>query len=246
MIKFYCDDIHTKIKDIATNSIDLIYTSPPFGITSNSWDKPLDWKLLFKEMWRVLKPTGIIILYASCPFSYELIKFEKPKYNYSWIKNNSTGFFQAKYQPLRRVEDIFVYYKKRGTYNPQMEGDFFTPTEYKKQNNYYGERNNIDKSHFSKTEGHIGKYPSTFRNWNVRNKKDNGGKKSGVTRTDEQIDYFIKTYSNEGDTILDLTCCNNMVGDRCFKLKRNYIGIDIEFREGSIEEYNKIYSSPLL
>jgi len=234
MITYYRADIHSKIKDIKDNTIDLIYTSPPYAITKNKWDKPLDWDMLFKEMWRVLKPTGIIVLYASCPFTYELLKYEKPKYHYSWIKNNSTGFFKAKQQPLRRVEEIFVYYKKQGTYNPQMEGDDFKPYEYTSNTttDYYGytSQNTTNKViyDYEKTKGHNGKYPTTFKDWKIR--KTNP--RSGITRCDEQIDYFIKTYSNEGDTILDMTCCNGMVGDRCEILNRNYIGIDIEFREG--------------
>ena len=234
MITYYRADIHSKIKDIKDNTIDLIYTSPPYAITKNKWDKPLDWDMLFKEMWRVLKPTGIIVLYASCPFTYELLQYEKPKYHYSWIKNNSTGFFNAKLQPLRRVEEIFVYYNKQGTYNPQMEGDDFKPYEYKTNTttDYYGytSQNTTNKViyDYEKTKGHNGKYPTTFKDWKIR--KINP--RSGITRCDEQIDYFIKTYSNEGDTILDMTCCNGMVGDRCEILNRNYIGIDIEFREG--------------
>jgi site-specific DNA-methyltransferase (adenine-specific) len=129
---YYCADIHNKIKDIEDNSIDFIYTSPPYGTTSNKWDKGLDWEYLFPELWRVLKPNGIIVLYASCPFTYELLQYERPRYHYSWIKNNSTGFFKAKLQPLRKVEEIFVYYKKAGTYNPQMEGDDFRYKEYKR------------------------------------------------------------------------------------------------------------------
>jgi len=229
-IKYFCADIHQKIKDIDTDSIDFIYTSPPYGTTEQKWDNPLNWEYMFQEMWRVLKPNGIIVLYASCPFTYELLQYEKPKYHYSWIKNNSTGFYKAKQQPLRKVEEIFVYYKKLGTYNPQMDGDDFRYKYMVKSNKgcYYGERNNIEKSYIDKSQGHIGKYPTTYKNWNIRKSKP----KSGITRCDEQIDYFIKTYSNEGDTILDLTCCNGMVGDRCEKLNRKYIGIDIEFREG--------------
>jgi site-specific DNA-methyltransferase (adenine-specific) len=241
MIQFYCADIHEKIKDISDNSIDFIYTSPPYGITTNKWDKPLDWELLFNEMWRVLKPTGIIVLYASCPFTYKLLTYEKPKYHYSWKKNNSTGFFKAKQQPLRVMEEIFVYYKKQGTYNPKMEGNTKYPYIYKprKSSDYYGKgsQNETDKNILDYDKSHIGKYPTTYKEWSIRRSKP----KSGISRCDEQIDYFINTYSNEGDTILDLTCCNNMVGDRCYKLKRNYIGVDIEYREGSYEEYNEMY-----
>jgi len=231
-ITYYCADIHKKIIDIEDNSIDFIYTSPPYGTTTNTWDKSLNWEYMFQEMWRVLKSNGIIVLYASCPFTYELLLYEKPKYHYSWVKNNSTGFFKAKLQPLRVIEEIFVYYKKPGTYNPQMEGDIYVPYRIKTNasTDYFGKtsQNTTNRDIIVSGKGHVGKYPTTYKNWNIRKSKP----KSGITRCDEQIDYFIKTYSNEGDTILDLTCCNGMVGDRCEKLNRNYIGIDIEFREG--------------
>jgi DNA modification methylase len=217
-------DIHDVIKTLDDNSVDFIYTDPPFSTTEAKWDQPLRWEELFPEMWRVLKPTGIICLYSALPFTYELYKYEKPKYHYSWKKNNSTGFFQAKYQPLRCMEEINIYYKKRGTYNPQMEGTTFYPKRYNKQQDeqqHYGRRTNITESYTSKTEGHIGKYPQLCKEWKVR--KDS----SGITRTDDQIDYFIKTYSNEDDTILDMTCHNGYVGERCELLKRHYIGIDL-------------------
>ena len=80
----------------------------------------------------------------------------------------------------------------------------------------------IDKDNeYIENEGHTGKYPTTFKEWNIR--KDD----SGITSTDEQIDYFIKTYTNEEDTILDMTCHNNYVGNRCEHLNRNYIGVDL-------------------
>ena len=227
MKQYIQGDIHEVIKTLDDNSIDFIYTDPPFSTTKASWDKPLQWNQLFPEMWRVLKPDGIICLYSSIPFTYELLKYETPKYHYSWRKNNSTGFFQAKYQPLRQMEEIFIYYKKKSTYNPQMEGNKFVKKRNVKvggQQGYYG-KELIDKpNEYIKEEGHTGKYPTTFKDWNVR--KD----KSGITRTDEQIDYFIKTYSNEEDTILDMTCHNNYVGDRCEALQRNYIGVDLDLQ----------------
>lgn len=224
MKQYIQGDIHEVIKTLEDNSIDFIYTDPPFSTTKASWDKPLQWNQLFPEMWRVLKPDGIIALYSSIPFTYELLQYEKPKYHYSWRKNNSTGFFQAKYQPLRQMEEIFIYYKKSGTYNPQMEGD----KVYKKRNvkvggqqGYYGKELIDKQNEYIKDEGHTGKYPTTFKEWKIR--KDN----TGITRDDEQIDYFIKTYTNENETILDMTCHNNYVGDRCEKLNRNYIGVDL-------------------
>jgi site-specific DNA-methyltransferase (adenine-specific) len=215
------NDVHNKIKDIPTDSIHLIYTSPPYGITRASWDKPLRWAELFPEMWRVLKPNGIIILHASMPFTYELLKYETPKYHYIWIKHISTGFLTAKYQPLRNTEEVFIYYKKRGTYNPQMEGDIIIkPRKHQIKNGegYY----NIAKDKVCEEAGHIGRFPKTALEYKTRYKS--GG---GITRSDELIEYFIKTYSNETDMVLDLTCCNKIVGDVVIKLNRNYIGIDI-------------------
>jgi len=226
MINYIQEDIHEIIKTIDDNTIDFIYTDPPFNTTKASWDQGLNWKELFPEMWRVLKPDGILCLYSAIPFTYELLKYETPKYHYSWCKNNKTGFFQAKYQPLRQMEEINIYYKKKGTYNPQMEGDKYVAKRNVKvggRNGYYGDSlKDKDNEYISADgDGHNGLYPTTFKNWNIR--KD----KSGITRTDDQIDYFIKTYSNKDDTILDMTCHNKYVGNRCEKLERNYIGIDI-------------------
>ena len=223
-INYIENDIHDEILKIPDDTFNLIYTSPPYAITEAKWDKPLKWDILFPEMWRVLKPDGIIILHASMPFTYELLKYQTPKYHYCWKKNNSTNFFKAKLQPLRDIEEVFVYYKKAGTYNPQMRGDEYHKKRLVKhggQQKYFGTRKNI--AHTQDGEGgHKGRFPTTFLDYKIR--KDN----TGITRSDDMIDYFIKTYSNEGDNVLDMTCHNNYVGDRCNILKRNYLGIDIK------------------
>jgi site-specific DNA-methyltransferase (adenine-specific) len=230
-INYIENDIHNQIFYLEDNKYDLIYTSPPYNITEAEWDKPLKWNMLFPEMWRVLKPNGIIILHASMPFTYELLKYETPKYHYTWLKNRKTNFFKCKLQPLRNTEEVFVYYKKPGTYNPQMIGNKIHKKIYRKQgdkNKYYGHRNNISKTYTSNEETHTGKYPSTLLEYPTR--VDD----TGISRPDEMIDYFIKTYSNEGDNVLDLTCHNNYVGDRCKILNRNYLGIDIKLELNNI------------
>ena len=224
MNKYIEGDIHEVIKTIPDKSIDLIYSSPPYGITNAEWDKPLLWEQLFKDLWRVIKDDGIIVLHASMPFTYELLKYETPKYHYCWKKNISTNFFKAKLQPLRDIEEIFVYYKKSGTYNPQMNGDKFYKKRLNKmgaKNSYYDIRNNITHSQDGEG-GHKGKYPTTFLEYKVR--RDD----TGITRPDELMDFIIKTYSNKGDNVLDITCHNNYLGDRCLALERNFIGVDIK------------------
>ncbi len=218
-------DIHDVIKTIPDNTIDFIYTDPPFNITGASWDKPLRWKELFPEMWRVLKPDGVIALYSSLPFTYHLLRESPllPKYHFTWIKNNSTGFFQVKYQPLRQTEEIFIYYKNKGKYNPQMIGDKFYPKRLVKVGGGQGYYNALKRTEnqYDKSNGHIGNYPTNVINYPIR--KD----ETGITRTDEHIDFFIKTFTNEDDTVLDMTCHNDYVAKRCLELSRNFIGVDI-------------------
>jgi site-specific DNA-methyltransferase (adenine-specific) len=225
MIGYINGDCHDVIKTIPDNSQDFIYTDPPFGTTGAKWDSPLRWGEIFPEMWRVLKPNGIIAIYASMPFTYELLKYETPRYHYTWHKSNcKTNFLKAKLQPLRNTEEIFIYYKKPGTYNPQMEGNDKRIQVNKKHtagHTYYGIRNNAKAGTVNPNECHYGSYPSTHRSWGIL--RDG----SGITRTNEQIDFFIKTYTNENDKVLDLTCHSYHVGNRCRLLNRDYTGIDI-------------------
>jgi DNA modification methylase len=222
MACFVKGDIHTVIKDIESGSVDLIYTNPPFGTTCAIWDKPLNWHQLFPEMWRVLKPNGSIVLHASMPFSYDLIRVEKPKYHYSWIKDNATCFMLAKRQPLRKHEEVLVWYKRQPVYNPQMVGDEWHPEGRRKGGQYYGSRlkGKDEAGEDWKQRGHKGRYPTTILDYKRAIKGDS-------TRPEELVDYFIKTYSNEGEKVLDLTCYNGLTGKRCVALGRRYLGVDL-------------------
>ena len=215
-IKFIEEDIHTSIKNIEDNTFNLIYTSPPYGITEAEWDKPLNW---------------VELLYSSMPFTYELLKYETPKYHYIWKKNKATNFLKAKLQPLRICEEILIYYKIPGTYNPQMIGDTFHKKGYASSSiikaglshqGYYNTKEHRPKKELKDTDGHIGRYPNTFLEYPIRKEK------TGINRPDAMIDFFIKTYSNEGDYILDMTCHNDFTSKRCNELKRNFLGIDIK------------------
>jgi len=214
---FINGDIHKVIKELEDNSIDFIYTNPPYGTTEKEWDKPLDWINLWPDMWRVLKPNGVIALHASIPFTYTLLETQRPKYHYIWKKNNSTGFFRAKLAPLRTTEEIFIYYQKaKHTYNPQMIGNQIIKKRKKfTKSGYYGSRIGTFKDDIQ-----IGKYPTNLLDFKIEIR---GGK----TIPKKMVEFFIKTYSNENDTILDMTCCNKFVGNIATELKRQYIGVDI-------------------
>lgn len=212
-------DIHDEIKKLKENSIDLIYTNPPYATTKKSWDKPIRWEDLWIEMERVLKPNGVCLLHCSIPFTYDLIRIKKPNYHYTWVKTNPTNFLMAKKQPLRQVEEILVYYRGKHTYNPQMIGNDDMSKDRNnsyKGDNYYGEQK-PNKSN------HKGRYPTSFLGKFKRILQ----KKSPKSIHDDIMIKMVKTYSNENDTILDMTCCDKHLGDLVLKLNRKYIGVDI-------------------
>tara|TARA_R100000654_G_scaffold28643_1_gene53268 strand:- start:538 stop:1248 length:711 start_codon:yes stop_codon:yes gene_type:complete len=232
-MNFIQGDIHDVIKTIETDTIDCIYTNPPFGITGASWDKGLRWDELWDEIWRILKPNGSVILHCSMPFTFDLVASQRKyfKYHYIWKKNIATNFFLAKHQPLRIHEEVCVFYKKQPTYNPQMKGDKFHKKRnviYGGQNKYYGDCK-VEDGWGEETDegGHKGRYPNTMLEYDIRKAKIKD-KKSASTRPDEMVDFFIKTYTNEGDTIFDLTCYDGLTGKRCEILNRKYIGVDIK------------------
>ena len=174
--------------------------------------------MLFPEMDRILKPNGVIALHCAIPFTYDLIRIRKPNYHYIWEKNNPTGFFQAKKQPLRCIEEILIYYKGQHTYNPQMIGTQIINRKVKNPytDGYYG-----NQTPFVTTQ--IGRYPR-----NNLGKFTRLSQKNSPKSIDDNITKkMILTYSNEGDTILDMTCCNKNNGNIAIQLKRSYIGIDI-------------------
>lgn len=216
---YHIADIHDYIKRMEDNSVDLIYTNPPFATTGKKWDTPLRWEELWVEMDRVLKPDGVVLLHCAIPFTYDLIRIRKPNYHYTWVKNNPTNFFQAKKQPLRQVEEILVYYKKKHTYNPQMIGDEVVHHERKNKyegDNYYGNQK-------PNVSNHKGRYPTTFLGMFKRIVQ----KKSPKSISDDITKRMILTYSNEGDNILDMTCCDKNNGEISKSLNRHYIGVDI-------------------
>jgi len=220
-------DIHKIIKELPDNTYNLLYTNPPFNsLTGAKWDKVLHWDELWDDIWRIMKPNGIVILHSSQRFTIELCAsdIKNFKYKYIWRKERATNFLLCKFQPLRVCEDICVFYKKAGTYNPQMKGD----EEYKYNKTIYGTKQGYyinEKNHsLEEKKGHKGRFPIDLLIYK-RTIKGAG------TRSDELIDFILKTYSNEGDEVLDITCYDYRTGLRCFELNRHYTGVDMNIVE---------------
>ena len=226
-ITLYNDDCLNCISSLSDNSVDLLYFNPPFGITDCEYDKPLDWDNLWIQIWRVLKKKGIVAIHASIPFTYKLAltQYKYLKYNWYWDKMCvPTGHLNSKKQPLRIIEEILIFYKHFGTYNPQM-----TPREIpltiKEHNNgsHYnnGKNGKVNKIKKVETTTYKEKYPTHLIKMKRREHKFS-------TRPIAMCEFFIKTYSNENETILDLTCSDGQTAIACKKLNRKYIGCDID------------------
>ena len=217
MSVFYKGDVFDILtKQIASKSINLIYIDPPFGTTQNYWDESLDWKLLFQEMFRVLKDNGMIVIHCSIPFNYELIRMapKPPSHSWYWLKDSHTCPMISKIQPLRQVEEILVWKNKKPVYYPQKIGNELQKSTYMTKPDYFG----VNR----KTEITINK--GKYRNHFVQMKRTIDGYS---TRPNELVKLMIDSYSQEGDTILDLFCYKGL-SYKC-KGNRKWIGIDKYF-----------------
>ena len=222
MIELYCGDCLDVMKRINDNSIDAIITDPPYGTTACKWDSVIDFDLMWEQLNRIIKPNGSIVLFASQPFTSALIMSNPKffKYDLTWLKERPSNPVLAKKRPLNYKEDILVFYKKQPTYNAQM-----TLRDEKNKRNNKNEKFNTETSaklgdSFKKTGMNDYCYPKNFIKVNVQR---------GLHPTQkpvELMEYLIKTYTNENETVLDFTMGSGTTGVACKNLNRNFIGIE--------------------
>jgi site-specific DNA-methyltransferase (adenine-specific) len=223
---FYLGDNSKLIpRYISDKSIDFIYFNPPFATTKQDWDEELDWPLLFKEFKRILKDTGVLAIHCSVPFNYKLIKEAPtlPSYSWYWKKDNTTNPLIAKYQPLRNMEEILVWTNKKKRYYPQRIGNEIRKAHGDGSSKYYG---NVT---YKSPQKVVGKYQTHFIDMSRTIDEYS-------TRPIELIELMIKSYTQEGDVILDPTCYKGLCGNVAKRLKRNYIGMDKYFFPDKILE----------
>lgn len=216
------------VKELEDNSVDCIATDPPYMVTSNEWDKNFDIERFWQEFGRVIKPNGAIVMTAIQPFSSQIVVSKLNWYKYEWIweKTLATGFVFAKYQPMRSHEHVLVFSKKTPIYNPQKtkavdtyrkNGRLIRPNE---KTSTYG----ITRiAGYSKDDGT--RYPKSILKYNSTN---SGFKEIGTSLHPTQkpvplFEYLIRTYTNEGDTVLDPFGGSGTTAVACIRTKRNFI-----------------------
>lgn len=210
------------MKNIPDGSVDLILCDPPYGTTDCGWDEVLPFDKLWKEYNRVLKPNGVTVLFASQPFTTKLIASNQKafKYCWYWVKNMATGFTFARYQPMRRVEEVCVFYRKMPTYNPQGVQKILGAKVRQKQKS--------NKENIYKTDTLLKEFTPLFKNYpkNVLEFE----RERGYHPTQKPVpllEYLVKTYTNEGDTVLDNCMGSGSTGVAVKRVGgRHFIGIE--------------------
>ena len=215
------------MKNIPDKSIDMILCDLPYGTTHNKWDNVIPMEPLWKQYNRIIKDHGAIVLFSQMPFGASLIMSNPKMFRYEWIweKNQAAGFLNAKKMPLRKHENILVFYKHLPTYNPQGLIKLDEPIQEKGSANRNGKNYGVADKSFIRTHTN---YPTDIITFS---------KDSGYHPTQKPVDlleYLIKTYTNEGDTVLDNCMGSGSTGVACVNTNRDFIGMELN------EEYFKI------
>lgn len=210
------------MKDIPDESVDLILCDPPYGTTNCKWDSVLPFDQLWAEYNRVLKPNGAAVIFSVQPFTTQLIGSNPKAFRYCWywLKNQPTGFTYARYQPMRRVEDICVFYRKMPTYNPQgVQKIVGAKVKQKKASS---------RESIYKTSTLLKEHTPRFKNYPKNVLQFNCERGHHPTQKPVPLlEYLVKTYTNEGDTILDNCMGSGSTGVAVQRVGgRHFIGIE--------------------
>jgi site-specific DNA-methyltransferase (adenine-specific) len=213
-----CLELMPKLID--DKSIDMIFCDLPYGTTRNKWDSVIPLDKLWGEYERVIKDNGVIVLTAAQPFTSALVMSNIKLFKYEWIwqKTKCSGHLNAKKMPLRQHESVLIFYKKLPTYNPQglINGDFNNSRPAQGS----GIVKNYGKERYTKQISKKGNYPKTIQEFS---NPSGAGHLHPTMKPLALIEYMIRTYTNEGDLILDNACGSGTTGLGAKNLNRNFI-----------------------
>ena len=238
-MKLYKGNCLEIIKTIQDKSIDAIITDPPYGTTACKWDSVIPFEPMWEQLNRIIKPNGAIVLFGSEPFSSALRMSNIKNYKYDWIwdKRSSTNPMLSKIMPIKSHEIVSVFGFNKINYYPQMveKSKATIKRQNRKQNT-----NNINSEHYSHKrviQRNELAYPKSVQYF--KKEVNNQYKKPVVHPTQKPIllmEYLIRTYTNEGETVLDFTMGSGSTGVACVNTKRNFIGIELDDKYFSIAE----------
>ena len=217
----YHGDCIEGMKILPDNSVDMVLTDPPYGTTQNKWDSVVDMNLFWKEIKRVIKENSAILLFSQMPFTATVVMSNPKMFRYEWIveKNNPTGFLNARRMPLKAHENVLVFYNKLPAYHPQMtHGKPYTRDQSSHSSNYnyfeHEAKKNYSGERFPRDVLKVQWRHSFSRTYHPTQKPVS------------LCEYFIKTYSNKGDIILDPFTGSGTTAVAAVNTGRKYIGFE--------------------
>jgi site-specific DNA-methyltransferase (adenine-specific) len=219
MIQLLHGDCLELMKDIPDKSIDMILCDLPYGTTKNKWDSVIPFEPLWQQYNRVIKDNGAIVLFSQMPFTVDLVASNYKDFRYEWIweKSSASGHLNANRMPMKKHENILVFYKKSPTYNPQFtEGKPYVATYSTHSSNYKKQKDNITTINDGK------RYPVDI----IKFHNDRG--LHPTQKPVELLEYLIKTYTNDGEVVLDNCMGSGSTGVACVNLNRNFIGMELK------------------
>lgn len=238
MIKLMQGDCLELMRDIPDGSVDLVLTDPPYGTTACKWDAVIPFEPMWAHVRRVLKPTGAAVFTASQPFTSALVMSNAEWFKYCWVweKSRPGDIFNAKNKPLKSHEDVIVFSagttangsNRRMAYLPQgvTKGGIKTNNPDDREYAFKGSRPSLKAHHVT----HGGTYPRSV----IKIANPNAGSFHPTQKPVALMEYLIRTYTNEGETVLDFTMGSGTTGVACVNTGRKFIGIERD------EEYFQI------
>ena len=215
------------LSSIPNGSVDMVLCDLPYGTTQNKWDSVIPFEPLWAHYWRVLKPNGAVVLTAAQPFTSVLVTSQLDRFKYQWVweKSKVTGVLNAKRQPLRQHEDVLVFYRRQPTYNPQglTKCSRRTGTGISSSGR---SSDNYGKIGVKQTED--GKYEQTQTGYqrSVLKIPSEGKTVHPTQKPVALMEYLIRTYTNDGETVLDNCMGSGTTGVACANTGRKFIGIE--------------------
>lgn len=236
MINLMNGDCLELMKEIPDGSVDLILTDPPYGTTACKWDTVIPFDLMWEQLKRIIKPNGAVVLFGSEPFSSALrmSNIKQFKYDWIWEKSKGSNFIQAKNMPIKFHEILSVFSEgktihknqsnNRMPYNPQ--GIIKVDKKWSRSKKYGTEHGLDRKSHKLDRVIEFENYPTSILKFGNSDNRERG--LHPTQKPVALLEYLIKTYTQEGETVLDFTMGSGSTGVACVNTNRNFIGIELD------------------